>query len=1016
MEGFSAVSVAALARCWSGHGGRRLVGWLWVVALVAVALVGTGVEALAEGAPPFHNQALVPVSPTPSIVQDPVSGRNFTLVNDQLVAHQPDGTTVDSLPAAQNSGMVLHDGALFVVRGRGPHLERVDPVTWSVTSVMSLPELFRGGRMWSTPWGLLSFDQGSVAVIDPVGRTLRRSHFAMPGTFSIADWVQGTTQLVWSSGADVGVIDFSKDPMTMLNQVRFAENRGVEGLVAARPGRLLVSGVMSNAYRTVELTIPGLVPTGYEFAGGGAVGVSPDGRWIASVSRSPTEQLHFLVYGATEPSRVLEHRSAARYPETLQWSLDGSRLLVGNGYFSPDGSAPDQPRQAPVVPVVPTLSVAKLVPMPEDARAIGIEPTTGTVFVAAGGGLKALDADGILRAQVLFDGVERAVVGRGAVYVLGSNLLRRVDPVTLWVTGSWPIWGEDLALVNGKLVISRPWEIGVLDPGTGTVEWIPTSTFTPLRLMRSPTGSTVVTCESETGTFFRLDLGVTPYQMVRLGQLWDHQACSSGELSADGSTLLVSAGQADHVEELRLDPVRIQGRRYGPGRGPMATGEGWLATYGSGNVRLFRIGSTRAVGQILDRASNSGAVAIGHGRLYVLEGGVTQLVGPSLRIIDLPGGAAAPTLPTSPHGAYGEFHPIRATRVLDTRAERSIVSSVGVPRSVALLGNEILAGAVLINITVVAPTEDTYVTVYSAYADSPFVSNLNVRRGETRANLAVIPVDYFNRVQIRSAAGYTDMVIDTLGWFGVAQAPQGYRMSVVDPVRVLDTRELGPMMTISAVRRVTFAGQRGVPAGADAVLVNITVLTGFDATFVTGYPSGDTLPGVSHVYAPPRSVVPNLALVPLGEGGAADFFSAAGAHLVIDVVGFTATSTGNEAGRLLPAVTPTRVFDTREDSLAVSAGAPLVVSVGTVGLRRPGLRPGAIVLNVTATDASADTYVTVHAADISAPWASNLNVVPGAAVANLTLSRMDGAGRVNLVNGAGSVHVIGDVAGYLSAA
>ena len=147
------------------QGVRRLVGA--VLLLLCTGLVASKAEGLdlAVGpAGPFSAQALVPTFRAPPMVQDPVTGRNFTFVNEELVAQRPDGTYLDSLPVAQPSGMVLHNGAIFVVRGRAPHLERVDPATLHVTHVMELPELFRSGRMWSIPGGLLSFYEGGVAV------------------------------------------------------------------------------------------------------------------------------------------------------------------------------------------------------------------------------------------------------------------------------------------------------------------------------------------------------------------------------------------------------------------------------------------------------------------------------------------------------------------------------------------------------------------------------------------------------------------------------------------------------------------------------------------------------------------------------------------------------------------------------------------------------------------------------------------------------------------------------------
>ncbi len=353
---------------------------------------------------------------------------------------------------------------------------------------MELPVNFLGGLMWSTSWGLLSFHRGGVAIIDPVARTIRQEWFVMPGNAAGADWVEGTTLLLWTSGNELGVIDFASTPMTMVNRVSFGATRTAGGLVNVGVDRLLVSGLTAFD-RTVELTVPGLAPTGYGFIGGGGVGVSPDGRWIGSATLGPPAQLHFLPYGEVTPVRTLEY--------------------------------------------------------------------------------------------------------------LGSH---------------------------------------VSDGAPETLRWIPTGVFEWQSIMRSPSGAVAITCELETGTFFRLDLRSRPYQLVPLGALYDHQFCFSGELSPDGSTLLISTAQAAHVEEVRFDPLRIDGLRYGRTNGAMATGEGWLAGYGHAGLALF---------------------------------------------------------------------PLVA----------------GTPRAVPVSAVGGAVGAVLINITVVAPTENTYVKVWSARQSAPFVSN-----------------------------------------------------------------------------------------------------------------------------------------------------------------------------------------------------------------------------------------------------------------------------------------------------
>jgi hypothetical protein len=76
------------------------------------------------------------------------------------------------------------------------------------------------------------------------------------------------------------------------------------------------------------------------------------------------------------------------------------------------------------------------------------------------------------------------------------------------------------------------------------------------------------------------------------------------------------------------------------------------------------------------------------------------------------------------------------------------------------------------------------------------------------------------------------------------------------------------------------------------------------------------------------------------------------------------------------------------------------------------LPPIAVVLNVTAVNATSATYLTVFPDGASQPVASDLNVNPGPAVPNLVVVRVGSNGVVDFFNAAGSTDVIADVVGY----
>ena len=45
-------------------------------------------------------------------------------------------------------------------------------------------------------------------------------------------------------------------------------------------------------------------------------------------------------------------------------------------------------------------------------------------------------------------------------------------------------------------------------------------------------------------------------------------------------------------------------------------------------------------------------------------------------------------------------------------------------------------------------------------------SNVNLRKGETRANLAIVPVGPGGRITITTHAGDVQLIADVSGWFG----------------------------------------------------------------------------------------------------------------------------------------------------------------------------------------------------------------------------------------------------------
>jgi hypothetical protein len=95
----------------------------------------------------------------------------------------------------------------------------------------------------------------------------------------------------------------------------------------------------------------------------------------------------------------------------------------------------------------------------------------------------------------------------------------------------------------------------------------------------------------------------------------------------------------------------------------------------------------------------------------------------------------------------------------------------------------------------------------------------------------------------------------------------------------------------------------------------------------------------------------------------------------------------------------------------ISAGVETtMVVVGRGGVPSTGV--GAVALNVTVTEASAASFLTVWPTGSPRPLASNLNVAAGQTVANSVITKVGANGSISIFNNSGAAHVIVDVLGW----
>ncbi len=250
------------------------------------------------------------------------------------------------------------------------------------------------------------------------------------------------------------------------------------------------------------------------------------------------------------------------------------------------------------------------------------------------------------------------------------------------------------------------------------------------------------------------------------------------------------------------------------------------------------------------------------------------------------------------------------------------------------------------------------------------------------------------------------------------------------PCRIADTRMVGgsglsgafgpPSMAAGATRSFPVpASGCNVPSTAQAYSLNITVVPPGPVFYLTVWPTGQTIPGVSTLNALLGQVLANAALVPAGTGGAVSLFASNTTDVIIDIDGYFAPALGTPALAFYPA-TPCRVVDTRAGiGPAGALGPPQMSAMSTRNFPIPSSAcdlpssAAAYSFNITADPPGLLDYLTIWPAGQPKPVVSTLNDVGGGLVANAAIVPA-GAGGAVAVYVPQATDVIIDTNGYFA--
>lgn len=258
-------------------------------------------------------------------------------------------------------------------------------------------------------------------------------------------------------------------------------------------------------------------------------------------------------------------------------------------------------------------------------------------------------------------------------------------------------------------------------------------------------------------------------------------------------------------------------------------------------------------------------------------------------VLDINGYFTAPSYLPGNEGL--EFYPITPCRAFDSRNASGTLGgpsfsaneSRDIPVQDSACNLPSNAQAYATNVTVIPKGGVVgYLTTWPTGVSQPYVSTLNATTGQTTANAAIIPAGTNGAVSV-FVTNPADVVLDINGYF--APGTTGLSLYTLAPCRVLDTRDSNPTKPFQGLLNPTLNPECQVPASAQALVLNATVVPPAALGYLTLWGAGLPQPDVSTLNSWDGSVISNMAITPAITGNVSAYASNA-TQLILDVSGY----------------------------------------------------------------------------------------------------------------------------------
>lgn len=350
------------------------------------------------------------------------------------------------------------------------------------------------------------------------------------------------------------------------------------------------------------------------------------------------------------------------------------------------------------------------------------------------------------------------------------------------------------------------------------------------------------------------------------------------------------------------------------------------------------------------------------------------------------GDVALPTATRTP----STFVSVPAERVVDTRTDGSGRLTSNSTRQIDF-GDSLPSEATAVALYVGSARSATNGFLSAApCGETTGASTVNYRTSVNVGAPTIVALGTDEDVCIFSS-GDTELIIDIQGAF--VDDVGGLTFQPLDaPDRLVDTRKTGRTDEVVV----------NVPAGAEAVAVNLTAVNAEGNGFLSAYPCG-TPSGIANLNFRAGSAWAASAIVNVSDDGTICLAANVATDVIVDITG----TFGSGAGlRYLP-VTPTRMLDTR---FGTGGWSPIHGSDQTLDFRVAPADASAVTGTLTMVKPLDRGFVSADPCAGAAPT-SSANASSGSVIANSVTIGINDAGRLCLLSST-TGHTLFDTTGW----